>query len=43
MKLAMSSFAEGVPVALMEAMATSLPCVTPRISLELEPSKCSNV
>jgi len=39
----MSSFARGVLVALMEAMATGLPCVPPRISLELEPSKCSNV
>jgi len=39
----MSSFARGVLVALMEAMATGLPCVPPRISLELEPSQCSNV
>ena len=29
---AMSSFAEGVPVVLMEAMATGLPCVAPRIN-----------
>ena len=28
----MSSFAEGVPVVLMEAMATGLPCVAPRIN-----------
>jgi len=28
----MSSFAEGVPVVLMEAMATGIPCVAPRIT-----------
>lgn len=28
----MSSFAEGVPVVLMEAMATGVPCVAPRIN-----------
>jgi glycosyltransferase involved in cell wall biosynthesis len=28
----MSSFAEGVPVVLMEAMATGLPCIAPRIN-----------
>lgn len=28
----MTSFAEGVPVVLMEAMATGLPCVAPRIN-----------
>jgi glycosyltransferase involved in cell wall biosynthesis len=29
---ALSSFAEGVPVVLMEAMATGMPCVAPRIN-----------
>jgi glycosyltransferase involved in cell wall biosynthesis len=28
----LSSFAEGVPVVLMEAMATGVPCVAPRIT-----------
>jgi glycosyltransferase involved in cell wall biosynthesis len=28
----LSSFAEGVPVVLMEAMATGVPCVAPRIN-----------